>query len=88
MGRAFKGQIHVRISADVHEEIAKEAFARGTSISGIFAQALIIRRVLQNIDPWRAIAEVREANRGLSDKEIELAVEEAVQAVRKEKRRG
>lgn len=87
MGRAFKGQVHVRVTPDVHEEVAKEAFERGTSISGIFAQALTVRKALQNINPWKAIAEVREANSGLSEDEIESAVDEAIKAVRKDKRR-
>ena len=55
MSRPFNGQIHVRVSSRVHEEIAKEAFDKGTSISGIFAQALIVRRALRNIDPWKSM---------------------------------
>jgi len=43
------------VSSRVHEEIAKEAFDKGTSISGIFAQALIVRRALRNIDPWKSM---------------------------------
>ena len=66
MSRAFNGQIHVRIPASVHEEVAKEAFDKGTSISGILAQALIVRRALRNIDPWKSIDEVQSANRGMS----------------------
>jgi len=61
MTRSFNGQIHVRVPSGVHEEIAKEAFERGTSISGIFAQALIVRRALRNIDPWKSISEVQSA---------------------------
>ncbi len=87
MGRAFKGQVHVRVTPDVHEEVAKEAFERGISISGIFAQALTVRKALQNINPWKSIAEVREANSGLSEDEIKSAVDEAIKAVRKDKRR-
>lgn len=87
MGRTFKGQVHVRVSPEVHEEVAKEAFERGTSISGIFAQALIVRKALQNINPWKAINEVREANSGLSEDEIESAIDEAIRAVRKDKHR-
>ena len=87
MGRAFKGQVHVRVTPDVHEEVAKEAFEKGTSISGIFAQALTVRKALQNINPWKAIAEVREANSGLSDDEISSVIDEAVRSIRKEKRR-
>jgi hypothetical protein len=59
MPRPFNGQIHVRVPASVHEEVAKEAFDNGTSISGILAQALIVRRALRNIDPWKSIDEAR-----------------------------
>jgi hypothetical protein len=65
MPRSFNGQIHVRVSSDVHEEIAKEAFETGMSISGILAQALIVRRVLRDIDPWKSIQEVQSANRSV-----------------------
>jgi HicB family len=81
--RPFNGQIHVRVSSSVHEEVAKEAFERGTSISGIFAQALIVRRALRNIDPWKSISEVQSANRGVAAAGIGRAVARAVKAVRK-----
>jgi hypothetical protein len=84
--RPFNGQIHVRVSSSVHEEVAKEAFERRTSISGIFAQALIVRRALRNIDPWKSISEVQSANRGVAAAEIERTVARAVKAVRKSQR--
>jgi hypothetical protein len=86
MSRTFNGQIHVRVPASVHEEVAKEAFDRGTSISGIFAQALIVRRALRNIDPWESIDEVQSANRGVAAAQVERAVAKAVKAVRKNRR--
>jgi hypothetical protein len=86
MSRAFNGQIHVRVPASVHEEVAKEAFDKGTSISGILAQALIVRRALRNIDPWKSIDEVQSANRGVSAAEVENSVARAVKAVRKARR--
>ena len=82
----FNGQIHVRVPADVHKEVATEAFERGTSISGILAQALVVRRALRAIDPWKSIEEVHSANRGVSDKDVESAVARAVKAVRKGRR--
>ena len=82
----FNGQIHVRIPADVHEDVATEAFERGTSISGILAQALVVRRALRAIDPWKSIEEVQSANRGASDREVESIVARAVKAVRKGRR--
>lgn len=86
MPRNFNGQIHVRISPSVHEEIAKEAFEKGTSISGILAQALIVRRALRSIDPWKAIDELQSANRETPSDEIERKVAKAVKAVRKTRR--
>jgi hypothetical protein len=86
MSRAFNGQIHVRVPATIHEEVAKEAFDKGTSISGIFAQALIVRRALRNVDPWKSIEEVQSANQGVPAAEIENTVAKAVRAVRKARR--
>jgi hypothetical protein len=86
MPRAFNGQIHVRVPARVHEEVAKEAFEKGMSISGIFAQALIARRALRSIDPWKSIDEAQSANRGVAAAEVERAVAKAVKAVRKSRR--
>lgn len=82
----FNGQIHVRVPAEVHKEVAIEAFERGTSISGIFAQALIVRRTLKNLDPWQAIAEVQAANCDRSETSIDASVAKAVKAVRKGRR--
>jgi hypothetical protein len=84
MSRRFNGQIHVRVSSSVHEEVANEAFESGTSISGIVAQALIVRRALRNIDPWKSISEVQSANRDVA--EVERTVAKAVTAVRKGRR--
>ena len=82
----FNGQIHVRVPEYVHKEVATEAFERGTSISGIFAQALIVRRALKTIDPWKSIEQVQSANRNVSEDDIESAVAKAVKAVRKGRR--
>ena len=86
MSRSFNGQIHVRVPASVHEEVAKEAFDKGTSISGILAQALIVRRALRNVDPWKSIDAVQSANRGVPATEVENTVAKAVKAVRKARR--
>ena len=83
MPRTFNGQVHVRVPSGIHEEVAKEAFETGTSISGIFVQALIARRALRNIDPWKSINDVQSANRATPTQEVERAVAKAVKAVRK-----
>jgi len=59
MPRPLNGQIHIRVSSSVREEVAKEAFERGTFISGILAQLTIVRRALRNIDSWKSISEVQ-----------------------------
>lgn len=84
--RAFGGQVHVRLSPEAHEDIAKEAFEKGISISGIVAQSLAVRRVLRNIDPWKTVAEIREANRGIDQKQLEADIAESIKAVRKKAR--
>ena len=88
MSRAFKGQVHVRLSPEMHERIAKEAFEKGTSISGIIAQSVTAREVLKTIDPWKAIDEIWEANRNVTQDKLEADIKEAVKAVRKKHRRG
>ncbi len=86
--RSFGGQVHVRLSPEAHEDVAKEAFEKGISISGIVAQSLMIRRTLKNIDPWKAITEIREANRGVDQKELENDIAKSIKAVRKQARSG
>lgn len=80
--------MHVRLSPEVHEYVAKEAFERGTSISGIVAQSLMIRRALKNIDPRKAITELRAANRDVDLEELEKDINAAIKAVRKNTRGG
>jgi len=84
--RAFGGQVHVRLSPEAHEDIAKEAFEKGTSISGIVAQSLAVRRILRNIDPWKTISEIRGANRDLDPKKLEEDIAKSIKAVRKKAR--
>ena len=86
MARTFNGQVHVRVPPAVHEEIAKEAFEHGTSISGIISQAVIVRRILRNIDPWKSIKLVQSANRAVPAEEVEREVAKAVRALRKMRR--
>jgi hypothetical protein len=88
MSRTFKGQVHVRLSPEMHARIAKEAFDKGTSISGIIAQSITAREVLKSIDPWKTIDEIWEANRGVNQDELESDIKDAIKAVRKKHRRG
>lgn len=84
--RAFKGEVHVRLSPEAHEDVAKEAFEKGTSISGIVAQSLMIRRALKNINPWKTVSEIREANKNVDIDELEADIAKSIKAVRKKTR--
>lgn len=84
--RTFGGQVHVRLTPEAHEDVAKEAFEKGISISGIVAQSLMIRRALRNIDPWKTVAEIREANREIDSKQLEKDIADSIKAVRKQAR--
>lgn len=86
--RAFGGRVHVRLSPEAHEDVAKEAFEKGTSISGIVAQSLMIRRALRSIDPWKTVAEIREANKRADPKLLEKDIADSIKAVRKQARSG
>ncbi len=87
MARTFNGQVHVRINPQVHEEIAKEAFAKGGSISGIISQALTARSILKNTDPWKSVDEIWDSNHGVNEKKLEADIRRAIKAVRKKRRR-
>lgn len=84
--RTFGGQVHVRLTPEAHEDVAKESFEKGISISGIVAQSLMIRRALRNIDPWKTVAEIREANREIDSKQLEKDIADSIKAVRKQAR--
>lgn len=86
--RAFNGQVHVRLSPEMHEKIAKEALEKGTSISGIIAQSVSARDALKDLDPWKTIEEIWEANRGVNQEQLEKDIRESIKAVRKQNRRG
>lgn len=84
MSRQFNGQIHVRIPPEVHEAIAREAFDKGSSISGICAQALVVRKALSHLDPWKVIHQIWETNKDVSVKTLEKDISEAIRETRKQ----
>jgi hypothetical protein len=76
----------VRLSPEVHEDVAKEAFEKGISISGIVAQSLAVRRILKGIAPWKTVAEIREANTDIDLDQLEVDIAASIKAVRKKAR--
>lgn len=87
MAKTYNGQLHVRVPPEIHEEIAREAFNRGTSISGICAQALLLRRALSHLDPWKTIHHIWEANKDTDIKVIEKDISEAIRETRKKSKK-
>ena len=85
--RVFNGQIHLRLSPAMHEKIAKEAIEKGISMSGIIAEAVSARNMLKEIDPWKTVEEIWEANRGVDQRLLEKNVADSIRAVRKKNRR-
>lgn len=88
MAREFTGQIHVRVPPDVHEEIAREAFDKGSSISGICAQALVVRKALSHLDPWKTIHQLWEANKNVDVKTLEKDISEVIRETRKQAKKA
>jgi len=41
---------------------------------------------LRNIDPWKTVAEIREANKDVDPKELEADIAKAIKAARKKAR--
>jgi hypothetical protein len=85
MAKNFNGQLHVRVPPEIHEEVAREAFEKGSSISGICAQALVVRKALSQLDPWKAIHALREANKDVDLKTLEKDIREAIRESRRKK---
>ena len=83
MSRKYSGQIHVRVPSKLHEEVSREAFEKGVSISGICAQALVVRNILQSIDPWKGLEKAWAKGKALDLEQLEEDIAEAVHAIRK-----
>lgn len=83
MPKVYNGQIHIRVPPQLHEEVAREAFERGTSISALCSQALLIRRVLKDLNPWKTVDALWASNRDADISVLESDIDEAVRAARR-----
>lgn len=81
--RTYKGKILLRLPPDIHEELAKEAFETGRSISQICMQAIFAHRALKKYDPWKGIAEIWERNKNVDPKKLNADVRAAIREVRR-----
>ena len=82
MKRSFSGQLHVRVPSKMHEEVSREAFEKGLSISGICAQALMVRNVLHNIEPWKGIENAWAEGKNVNLDRLDDDIAEAIASVR------
>ena len=80
--REFSGRILLRMSSDLHRNLAEEAFQTGKSINQLCLEALRGRQALKQYDSWKEISRVWQANRGISQDEVEADVAEAIREVR------
>jgi len=80
--RNFGGKILIRIPQELHRELACEAFESGRSINQLCLEAIMARRALKGYDPWKAIEEVWEKNRGVDEKQLRKDVRRAIAEVR------
>ena len=80
--REFSGRILLRMSSDLHRNLAEEAFQTGKSINQLCLEALRGRQALKQYDPWKEISRVWQANREVSQDEIEVDVAETIREVR------
>jgi hypothetical protein len=49
-------------------------------------QSLMVRKALKNIDPWKTVTKIREANQDIDVKKLEKDIADSVKAVRKKSR--
>lgn len=84
--RAYKGKILLRLPPDIHEELAREAFESGRSISELCMQAILARRALKEYDPWKGIAANWARNRKVDPVKLNADIREAIREVRRARR--
>ncbi|MGH9445457.1 MAG: toxin-antitoxin system HicB family antitoxin [Terriglobia bacterium] len=80
--RDYAGKILIRVPPKVHRELAREAFETGRSINQLCLEAILARKALKNYDPWKAIEELWNENRGVAEKELERDILKSLAEVR------
>jgi hypothetical protein len=80
--RNYAGRILIRVSPNLHKELAREAFESGRSINQLCLEAIVVRKALRKYDPWKAIEEVWEQNRKVKPKQLQSEILRAISEVR------
>ncbi len=80
--RNYAGKILIRVPAELHQDLAREAFESGRSINQLCLEAILARGALRKYDPWKAIEEVWRKNRKASPKQVKADISRAISEVR------
>ncbi len=80
--RNYAGKILIRVPQQLHRELAREAFESGRSINQLCLEAIIARRALKKYNPWKAIEEIWEKNRGVDSKQLQRDIVKGISEVR------
>lgn len=80
--RTFSGKILLRVPAEIHKELAREAFESGRSINQLCMEAILARKALKNYDPWKSIERVWERNKKVDAAKLSHDIREAISEVR------
>ena len=51
--RFFNGQLHIRLSPKLHEELAKESFSTGQTMNQLCVEAISMKWVLEKDPKWK-----------------------------------
>jgi hypothetical protein len=81
--RAFNGKILLRVSPQIHEELAREAFESGRSINRLCLEAILARKALKNYDPWKSIEKLWDKNKDVDAASLNDEIRQAISEFRR-----
>ncbi len=81
--RNYAGKILIRVPAELHEDLAREAFESGRSINQLCLEAIMARRALRKYDPWKTVEEVWARNRKARLRQMKSDIARALAEVRR-----
>ena len=53
--RSFNGQLHIRLSPKLHEQLAKESFSTGQTMNQLCVEAISMKWVLEKDPKWKKL---------------------------------
>ena len=70
--RTFNGKILLRVSPEMHEELAREAFESGRSINRLCLEAI------KHYDPWKSIEKLWDKNKDVDAAKLGEEIRQAI----------